>query len=187
MSAKTNLNPFDPPSMVRDQGHGTLDEQSLFGPYRLDALVIAAIIASVVTAVSIWIFHVNDTGFIGEPVLTTLAARSRVWIPIYCLAVPSLIPFMTGVCRQAFATLFLCTGTLLATNNLLGHFNGNFVIVETFGLYEVLGACLLFALLVFWLRAFRTRSVAQSGRNAIRWLLIAVSIHFVFFLISRYV
>ena len=183
----SNSNPYDPPGTAGDLQYDSTNYRSLFLPYRLDRLVIAAVLASMVNAVSICIFHSHGTGVIGTPILTPLAAQSIVWIPIVCLAGPILIPSMPDVCRQTFATLFLSVGVTFSINNLSGHYLGKFIFVETYGIYPTFTFCLLPAFATLGVTLVRARDRLLAVGHMVAWALIIAAIYGAFFLLGAVV
>ena len=178
-------NPYAPTSPETGSKYPTYDQESLFTPYRLDGWAIAAISASVLDSVSIGLLLSQGTGVIRDPILGPLAARSLLWIPVYRLAVPLLIPLMPKVCRQSFAVFYLAVGLLFSINNFSGHYAGWFVFVDSFGLYVSLALCLIPATQAFGVYSMRAGDFARSLRTTLAWIAFAFMIQAAFLGISR--
>ncbi len=186
MFAKSLVNPYEPTLAPIERQDRTLHESFLV-PYRVDWLVLAAIVVSFLDSITICVFHTSRTGVITDPILAPLANHSLAWIPVYRLAVPLLIPIMPNVCRQSFAVFYLFVGLLFGINNLSGHYLGRFVFVDSIGLYPTVGICFLFASLAFCVRLASSRNTAQSFGNTAAWLVLAVMLQGIFFAVGRFV
>ncbi|KAA5536082.1 hypothetical protein FYK55_28215 [Roseiconus nitratireducens] len=185
MTPDSDVNPFAPSTKLAELELIPGTPERLVGPYRVDLWAATTFLATLLNASSIWIFFTNGTGAILEPILTPLAQQSALWIPVYCFAVPLLIPFMPDTVRQTFAALFISVGLIFGINNLCGHFLGAFVFVNTFGWYQTVVCCLVIALLVFAQCVSRSGHFARLCHFTAKWATIAVCVHGFFFLVSR--
>jgi hypothetical protein len=181
----TSINPYEPTLLQGDDQTPRPIDDTLIVPFRLDWLTLAAFVASLMDAVAIWIFFSNGTGMIGDRILAPLASKSPVWIPIYRLAVPMLIPVMPQTCRQSFAVFYLATGVAFSINNFSGHFLGKFVFLDSIGLLPTGAACFVFAIVAFYLGVMHSRNVTRSLRNTMAWTAFAALIQFAFYLVDH--
>jgi hypothetical protein len=157
--------------------------------YRLDALTIAAIAAATLDAWTTYYFIAHGLGTEANPVLATLARHSLIWIPIYLLAQPILIPAMPDVCRQPFATGFLAAGLLCGINNLFGIYAGTYIVVDRLGFPAIVTICMLLGLLTFIYQLFSKgtgRELAlRSLVIAACWIIVFIALDAMFYLAAQ--
>ena len=179
------VNPYEPSRTDAPHAADANPNGNLFVPYRLDWLVSSAIAFTVLVSYGTYLVQSNGTGVIVDPILSRLVAHSVIWIPIYRLGSPILLPLMPDVARQTYGVLFLSIGVLFSINNLSGHYFGNFVFVDNLGFFPTVGFCFGLALIVFCLRSVASGNVLRSLRNTAFWLAIAVLVHVFLYGASR--
>ena len=145
------------------------------------------------TALDVWTtYYVLSHGLGVEmnPVLGPLVQRSLIWVPVYLLTNPLLIPAMPDVCRQSFAVFYLAIGLLFSINNLCGIYAGNSVLVDCVGFQAVRGLALLLGALTF---AVRLANPSAAKLSAVRstvillgWIAVLSVIEWLFYLASRF-
>ena len=120
-----------------------------------------------------------------NPILAPLIRHSLIWIPIYLLCHPLLVPLLPEICRFGFGVYFGLAGLLFGANNLAGIFYGRYFLMEVFGFRALQGACVLFAIAVFIWRLWRRVGNAQKRKQHIitasRWIGIFVLLELGFF------
>jgi hypothetical protein len=114
-----------------------------------------------------WAFVSQHRGFEQNPILAPLTRHSLIWIPIYLLCRPLLVPLLPDLCRFGFGVYFGLAGLLFGANNLAGSFFGRYFLVEMFGFQALQGACILFAIVVFIWAVCRHASTTQERKRHI--------------------
>lgn len=157
--------------------------------YRLDALTIAAIAAAALDAWTTYYFIAHGLGSEANPILAPLARHSLVWIPIYLLAQPLLIPVMPDVCRQSFATGVLAAGLICGINNLCGIYGGRYILVDVVGFPAIVAITVLLGVLVFAYQLLSKEAgrelVLRSLAIAVCWIVILVAVDAAFYLVAN--
>jgi len=156
--------------------------------YRLDALSLAAIAAATLDTCTTYYFLAHDLGVETNPILAPLARHSFLWIPIYLLAKPLLIPAMPDACRSAFAVGYLASGLLLGLKNLGGIYFGKFFLIDYLGFTATVIACAglgvgAFLFPLIQRNAGRASSI-QSVAIALGWTAAFIAVDAAFYLCS---
>ncbi len=115
-----------------------------------------------------WLVISGHYGIETNPVLAPLIRHSLIWIPIYLLSRPLLVPFLPEMCRIAFALYFAATGFLFGINNLAGVLSGDYFLVSIFGGPAVDSGCALLAVVFFGWRLCRHKGSLQHKKQHIR-------------------
>lgn len=76
-----------------------------------------------------------------NPVLSPLLKSSFVWLPVYCLVRPLLVPMLPDVARRTFGLFFLVAHLYGGINNSLVIFVRHFSLVDVFGYWGPLILC----------------------------------------------
>lgn len=144
---------------------------------------------SILDAWTTWVVISRQYGFEMNPILAPLIRHSLIWIPIYLLSHPLLVPLLPECCRLAFAVYFGLAGLLFGANNLAGILYGRYFLMEAFGFQAPHVACALIAILVFiwtlWRRASNAQERKQHILTALRWLGIFALLELGFFAAGR--
>ena len=157
--------------------------------YRLDALTIAAIAAAALDAWTTYYFMAYDLGFEANPILASLSRHSLIWIPVYLMAQPLLIPAMPDICRQSFAIGVLTASLLCGINNLCGIYASKYILVDLFGFPAIVAVSVLLGLLAFVYQLLSTKAdrklALRSVAMAVLWIVIFVAVDATFYLGSQ--
>ena len=112
-----------------------------------------------------WAFVSQNRGFEQNPILAPLTRHSPIWIPIYLLCRPLLVPFLPELCRFGFSVYFGLMSSLTGANNLAGSFYGRYFLIEVFGFQTLQGTCILFAVVVFIWAVWRHTNNAEERKQ----------------------
>ena len=157
--------------------------------YRLDALTIAAIAAASLDAWTTYYFISHSLGVETNPILAPLAPHSLIWIPIFLLAKPLLIPAMPDVCRQSFATGFLAGGLIFGMNNLCGIYAGKYILVDRFGFPAITAVCMVLGTIAFGYQLVAKNTgrawVLRSLAIAIGWIALFAIVDATFYFVAQ--
>jgi hypothetical protein len=158
--------------------------------YRLDALTIAAIAAAAFDAWTTYYFMAYDLGLEANPILASLARHSLIWIPVYLMAQPLLIPAMPDICRQSFAIGVLTASLLCGINNLCGIYAGKYILVDLLGFPAIVAASVLLGLLTFVYQLLSKEAgrklALRSVAIAVLWIVIFVAVDGTFYLGAQF-
>ncbi len=119
------------------------------GGYHIDLLIVISLSAALLDIVTTYLFISRGLGFEANPVCGPLFSRSLVWIPVYLLVRPLLVPFLPEIPRRTFAGYFLSIGLVGGVNNLGGILFHKFFLVDTVGFWLPLGFCVMGAIGLF--------------------------------------
>lgn len=137
-----------------------------------------------------WITVSRHHGFEMNPSLAPLIRHSLIWIPIYFLCRPLLVPLLPEMCRFGFGVYFGFAGLLFGVNNFAGIFFRRHFLVNTFGFPALQGACVVFAIVVFILKVWRRASSVAERKHHIemglRWIGVFVLLELGFFVAGRW-
>jgi hypothetical protein len=157
--------------------------------YHLDPLVLVMFAAVILDTCTTWFFVSHHCGVEKNPTLAPLVRHSLIWIPIYLLCRPLMVPFIPDTCRFAFSIYFGLQGLLFGLNNLSGILCGRYFLVDQVGSPAVHGACLLFSITVFIWRFSETANNEQDWQPqllaGLRWLAIFMLLELGFFAVGR--
>jgi hypothetical protein len=144
---------------------------------------------AILDAWTTWIVVSRRHGFELNPTLAPLIRHSLIWIPIYLLCRPLLVPLVPECCRPAFGVYFGLTGLLGGANNLAGILCGRYFLMEAFGFQAPHVACALIAITVFirtlWRRAGNAQERKQHILTAFCWIGMFVLLELGFFAAGR--
>jgi hypothetical protein len=136
-----------------------------------------------------WVVVSRHYGYEMNPTLAPLIPHSLIWIPIYLLSRPLLVPLLPEICRFGFCVYFGLTGLLGGANNLAGILYGRFFLMDTFGFQMPQVAYALIAIIVFiwmlWRRVGNAQERKRQIITALRWIGIFVLIELGFFAAGR--
>ena len=136
-----------------------------------------------------WVDASRHYGFEQNPTLAPLIRHSLIWIPIYLLCRPVLVPLLPEICRFGFGVYFGFAGLVFGANNLAGIFYGRYFLIEALGFPVLQATCVLFAIIVFIWKLSRQVSNAQKRKEhiitALRWIGIFVLLELGFFAAGR--
>lgn len=137
-----------------------------------------------------WIFAAHHHGFEQNPVLAPLMRHSLIWIPIYLLCRPLLVPLLPELCRFAFSAYFGFDGLSAGVNNLTGILCGRYFLVDTFGFSALQCASVLIAVTVFvwglWMRASNVQERKRHVMIASCWIGFFLLLELIFFTVGRF-
>ena len=118
---------------------------------------------SILDAWTTWFIVSRHIGFETNPILAPLVRHSLIWIPVYLLLRPSLVPFFPDVCRFSFSIYFAFAGVVFGLNNLAGIFYGRYFLIDAIGFPFLQGICIIIGGTVFiW-------KIWKRGDNARDW------------------
>jgi hypothetical protein len=144
---------------------------------------------AVLDAGTTWVFVSKHYGFEQNPILAPLVRGSLIWIPIYLLCHPLLVPLVPEICGLGFAVYFSLVGLTFGANNLAGIFYGRFFLVEVVGYEALHAACALVAINVFIWTLWRRVSDSQERKRyiitALCWIGIFVLLELGLFAAGR--
>lgn len=146
--------------------------------YRVDWMIIGMIAAALIDISTTYYIVSLNLGIEANPVLAPLLRHSLVWIPVFGLIRPLLVPLLPNIPRRAVASYLLVAHLSGGFNNLAGIFFHNFFIINTLGYWIPLLSCYLIGLLVFIHDLYRI----QKGK--IIQILILLGCVVVFFVID---
>jgi hypothetical protein len=136
-----------------------------------------------------WLVVSRYFGFEMNPALAPLIRHSLIWIPVYLLCRPLLVPLLPEICRLAFGVYFGLTGLLFGANNLSGILYRRYFLMDMFGFQGPHVACVLIAITVFiwtlWRRVHNAQERKQHIITALRWIGIFVLLELGFFATGR--
>jgi hypothetical protein len=136
-----------------------------------------------------WVFVSRHYGFEMNPILAPLIRHSLIWIPIYLLCRPLLVPFLPEICRLAFAVYFGLGGLLFGSNNLSGILYGRYFLMDVVSFPVAQGTCVLVAITAFiwmlWRRVGNAQERKQHIITALRWIGIFMLLELGFFAAGR--
>ena len=136
-----------------------------------------------------WVMVSQHRGFEQNPILFPLIRHSLIWIPIYLLCRPLLVPFVPELCRSAFSVYFGLDGLTGGVNNLTGILYGRYFLMDTFGFPVVQGASVTIAVAVFvWGLCRRASSVQERKHHIIVglcWIGIFLLLELIFFAVGK--
>jgi len=157
--------------------------------YRIDLAVIGMFAGVILDTLTTWAMVSNHRGFEQNPILVPLIRHSVIWIPIYLLCRPLLVPLLPELCRSAFSVYFGFDGLSGGVNNLTGILYGRYLLVDTFGFPALQVASVLIAITVFIWGLWRHASNAQERKHhvitGLCWIGIFVLLELVFFAVGR--
>jgi hypothetical protein len=170
-----------------------LKSQSIYSrcrqAYRLDPLVIAMFAGVLLDTGTTWYFVSHHCGVEKNPTLAPLIRHSLIWIPIYLLCRPLMVPFIPDICRFAFSIYFGLQGLSFGLNNLSGILCGRYFLVDQVGSPAVHGVVLLFSIIIFVWRLSETANNEQDWQPqllvGLRWLAIFMLLELAFFAVRR--
>jgi hypothetical protein len=145
--------------------------------YAVDGLVLGMLAATLLDVLTTYLDSSLKLAFEMNPVLAPLIRHSLVWIPIYLLVRPLLVPLLPEIPRRAFAFYFFANGLLFGLNNLGGILFHHYFIIHTFGFWIPEGLCVFSAFGFFVYEVYRdpeNRFVQiriASGWFAIFWMI----------------
>ena len=126
---------------------------------------------SILDAATTWVIVSRNIGFETNPNLALLIRHSLIWIPIYLLLGPLLVPLFPELCRFAFSVYFALAGLAFGTNNLAGIFYGRYFLIGAIGFPVLQGICIFFGVAVFiWRTWKRVGSAGDWWRDVISGL-----------------
>src|ERR1043166_4045617 len=97
----------------------TAQPTSLSRPaYVVDGLIVAMLGAALLDTVTTWFALSHRLGSEGNHIAAVLFRHSAIWIPVFLLIRPSLVPFLPEIPRRTFAVFFLTLQLLAGLNNL---------------------------------------------------------------------
>jgi hypothetical protein len=130
--------------------------------YRVDLVVVIMFAGSILDAWTTWVFASRPYGFEQNPTLAPLLRHSLMWIPIYLLCPPLMVPLLPEVCRLGFTVYFGFAGFVFGVNNLSGIFYGRYFLIDLLGFAVLQGSCILFGLTVFIWTVWKHAGNAQE-------------------------
>lgn len=155
----------------------------------MNAVVVGMFAGAILDAWTTWIVISRHYGFELNPILAPLIRHSLIWIPIYLLCRPLLVPLLPEICRFGFGVYFGLTGLLFGANNLTGIFYGRYFLMEAFGFPAVQGTCVLLAITVFIWRVWKHAGDARERKSHILtglcWIGIFILLELGFFAAGR--
>lgn len=128
--------------------------------YRADGMVIGMLAAAFLDISTTYYVVSLNLGIEANPVLAPLLRHSLVWIPVFGLIRPLLIPFLPKIPRRTVASYFLAAHLIGGFNNLAGILFHNFFIFNIFEYWMPLLFCCLIGFLVFMYELYQ----APKGR-----------------------
>lgn len=132
--------------------------------YPLTPTVLTMLAAATFDTSTTWLVISGNHGVETNPTLAPLIQHSLIWIPIYLLSRPLLVPFLPPLCRFTFALYFALAGLLFGANNLAGLLTGRYFLVDTLGFPASQAICVLLPATLF-LRTLWTRTPSPPNRK----------------------
>ncbi len=151
--------------------------------YRVDLVTAAMFAGALLDTWTTWVFVSRQHGFEQNPTLALLIRHSLIWIPVYLLCRPLLVPLLPEICRFGFGVYFGFMGLLFGTNNLGGIFHGHYFL-DTIGFPTAQGICLLLGVAVFVWKAWKAGGAGEWKRSimtGLGWTGVFVLIELAFF------
>jgi hypothetical protein len=157
--------------------------------YKVDLVVLGMFTGVLLDTMTTWFMVLRHRGFEQNPILAPLIRHSLIWIPIYLMCRPLLVPFLPAQCRSSFGIFYGFEGLLFGINNLAGILYHHYFLVDRFGYSELEWTCVTIAVAVFawvmWRRARNARERTHSIVAGLSWIGIFVLLELCFFAAGR--
>jgi hypothetical protein len=157
--------------------------------YKVDLVVLGMFAGVLLDTVTTWVMVFRHRGFEQNPILAPLIRHSLVWIPIYLLCRPLLVPFLPAHCRPAFGVFYGFEGLAFGVNNLAGILYHHYFLVDRSGYTDTEWACVMVAVAVFawglWRRAANVQERTHSIVTGLCWVGIFILLEIGFFAAGR--